>query len=109
MGRCGATDTHDQDPAHPLRRRNPRGGRALRIGAIVTRISPVGTAPDDHGPGVPVAGHLLGHAGGVRGKAIQRWRTALSAHGTWLAKAGVTPRVAMELMRHTDIRSTTKA
>jgi integrase len=28
-------------------------------------------------------------------------------YGTWLAKSGVTPRVAMELMRHTDIRLTT--
>jgi len=28
-------------------------------------------------------------------------------YGTWLATSGVTPRVAMELMRHTDIRLTT--
>ena len=28
-------------------------------------------------------------------------------YGTWLAKTGVVPRVAMELMRHTDIRLTT--
>jgi integrase len=28
-------------------------------------------------------------------------------YGTWLAKSGVAPRVAMELMRHTDIRLTT--
>jgi hypothetical protein len=27
--------------------------------------------------------------------------------GTWLARSGATPRVAMELMRHTDIRLTT--